>query len=150
MSANMLDNEEFQEITDWMFSEMSSPNSPHRNDIMKFVGLLREDGTYRCEGDNNKLYLGDFERAAENAGRHLYNLNRLALTTRYGLPYERKDDTKFKPEIKGQDISKKIISTLQKLSYQCHEYIIMETQTAKDLEHLIGRICINLFREEQK
>ena len=138
MSSNILSNEEFQNIANWLYTEGTTKTSCYSYSIRSFIGLEIGSNAHCCASDDSiKAYVG-------MCLRNLYNLNRLAYVTRYGEAYDRNDDTQFIP--KDNFVStESVIKIMQSLRYQCSEYLAYETQTYKDLEKFIGKTCENFF-----
>ena len=75
----------------------------------------------------------------------LYDLNRLALVTRYGDQWEREGN--FSPTIKRAAIVNfaQFIKCLSCVLYQCHEYLTDETDTYKQWRDLEYRLAYCYF-----
>jgi hypothetical protein len=142
MSSCLLSNDEFQMIADFLYMNGISKRSSHAFDIKTFIGF--ENGSKEhFEATDEQI-----EKKVIDCVKHLYNLNRLALVTRYGDKYDRNDATEFKPKINPYLKEKEVIETLRSLTYQCGEYIISETSTYKELKEFIGKLCENIFMRE--
>lgn len=135
----MLTNEEFQLMSDWLYMQGTSKQSRHAHYIKTFIGFTPGTDEHHRPGD---LFVS---KKVEDSVRHLYNLNRLALTTRYGEVYDRNDETKFVPKYNPLANERKVIESLISLRYQCGEYIVCETDSYKKLGGLIGELCENIF-----
>lgn len=142
MSSFLLSQEEFQNIADWLFIQATSQRSRHAHYIKTFIGF--EPGTHEHANASKE----EIEHKLRSAMRHLYNLNRLALVTRYSDAYEREDLTQFTPKHNPLINERKAIETLISLRYQCGEYIVMETETYKKLDKLIGKLCEVVFSRD--
>lgn len=139
MSSYLLSKEEFQLISDWLYMEGSSKQSRHAHYIKSFIGF--EAGT----DEHFHASSEEISNKVKNSVRHLYNLNRLALTTRYGESYDRNDETQFIPSYNPMANERKVIELLISLRYQCGEYIVCETKSYGFLKELIGELCENIF-----
>ena len=109
MSACQLSDEEYQLISDWLYMQGISKHSSHAFDIKSFIGF--EAGS----DEHHKATHEQIAEAIKNTVRNLYNLNRLALTTRYGDLYDRKDETYFPPKNNLMANERKAIEALQAL-----------------------------------
>lgn len=139
MSACQLTDEEYQLISDWLYMQGTSKHSSHAFDIKSFIGF--EAGSDK----HHQATKEEISEAVKNTVRNLYNLNRLALTTRYGDLYDRKDETYFPPKNNPMANERKAIEALQALRYQCGEYLTSDTSLYKDLKIFIGQLCENIF-----
>ena len=142
MSSYLLSKDEFQSISDWLYMQGSSKQSRHAHYIKSFIGF--EAGT----DEHFHASEQEISDKVKNSVRHLYNLNRLALTTRYGESYDRNDETQFTPKYNPMANEKKVISSLISLRYQCGEYIVCETKSYDLLNELIGKLCENIFTRD--
>lgn len=134
MSAYKLSDEQYQMIADWLYEEAISKEGHHYYTTRTFLGL-----GYGANDEASRI-------AVKNRVRELYNLNRIALTTRYGEAYDRNDEAEFMPSIRGSGIKETdAVMTLKRLRYQCAEYISSETELFKKLDGFIGYLCENIF-----
>ena len=122
----------------------SSKHSKFAHSIREFIGL-----------DNSKTEdynagVEEIKQRVMNLVRNYYNLNRLALVTRYGAEYDREDDKKFIPKFDAYSSFKKTLSALNSLSYQCAEYIVCEASCHKQLELFIGKICNTFILQNEQ
>ena len=85
------------------------------------------------------------EHHIDTAVSKLYDLNRLALVTRYGDQWDRDDH--FAPEIK-HDAAINLAQFIQCIAcvlYQCSEYLTHETETYKQWRDLEYRLAYSYF-----
>ena len=130
MSAYLLSNEQFQKIANMMATSLAKEY--YRYNTQNFLEI--EYGTDPKEQ----------VEAVTLMVRNLYNLNRLALVTRYGDTYERGDETRFSP--KAEEFNpREYIDLLKSLRYQCGEYLASDTNLYKELDGYIGRLCESYF-----
>lgn len=132
MSAYLLNDDEFRKIAGWLVYRANHIDYSHA--IGEFLELTHYE-------------LAELEKVRKRSSllvRKLYNLNRLALTTRYGDTYDREDTKNFEC-IGGALELFEIIDLLKTLRYQCAEYITSETDTYKKLDHFIGKLCERFF-----
>ncbi len=144
MSSNMLSKEEFQTMSDWLYSQATFKQSRHSHDIKCFIGL---------EPGSDEFYEASKEvikSLTNNAIRNLYNLNRLAQVTRYGDIYDRTDENEFIPKNNYLANERIVIETLISLRYQCSEYMTRETKYWDSLNQLIGSLCENIFSRNER
>lgn len=137
MSSYMLDDDKWQLIANWLW-QASHEHNRHQFCVRQFLGF--EPGTKAFYA----LTEADRDAAATNAVRNLYNLNRLALVTRYSEPYDRKDETKFVGKFDPMATDIKAIQALRELRYQCAEYMVMDTKQFDELDRFIGKVCEDL------
>lgn len=130
MSTHMLLDEKFQKLANYFWYQISN-SKRDRFEIFKFLEL-------DC-GLSNDLQ----KESIQEIIKHLYNLNRLAQTTRYGEPFNRKDNIQFIPtDMDGHIERQEAIEILQSLHYQLAEYVICETETFKKLKALLGGLAL--------
>lgn len=131
MSAYMLDDDKFQYLANWMKQESTNTyGCSARYMLIHHV----------CGGDF-KLTEEEIEKCIGRTIRNFYNLNRLALVTRYGERYERADATSFIPESIGMYTNKMAYKILKSLRYQCSEYMAGETKTYDQIDRLVGSLA---------
>lgn len=136
MSAHMLDNEKFQDIADWLYMEATRKPSPFVYPVKVFLGFENGSDLF------HDLSLDLAETAVKFKMRQLYNLNRLALVTRYSETYDARDETKFLPNHEASE--KPVVEILRMLSsliYQCSEYMTSTTDLYKALRVLVSECC---------
>jgi hypothetical protein len=144
MSAHMLTDEEYQKISNWLYTiATGNRSSGLSNTALIFVGALLfvELKPQEMEADSR-------EKVKEHVTtmvRHLYNLNRLSLVTRYGDKFERDDMKMFRPGSVSITSHKEMIELLSSLRYQCNEYLTNETKLFQKLDHFIGEMCECLY-----
>lgn len=143
MSSHMLDDEEFQVIADWIYMQGISRQSRHRYCVRTFLGFVPGSDKHHNVDDE------EVQQTVKNVIRNFYNLNRLALTTRYGLAYDREDEKHFTPTYNPMANERKVIDRLQSLRYQCAEYIVCETKWYDELRIFIGQLCENIFMRNE-
>ena len=137
MSSNMLSDEEFQNIADWLFDVAKSRVNGCAHTVKVFLGYK--------PGTESFITLPDLEENVINVVRNMYNLNRLALVVRYSDPYIREDKTVFKPKFNPYLKEIEVLSTIKSLLYQCGEYIVMDTKQYKLIEEFLGDICTHIY-----
>jgi hypothetical protein len=144
MSSHLLKDEQFQAIADWLYSNAIDKIYRHDHDIKNFIGfeIGTEKHTYATDEE--------IKQAVKNQVRNLYNLNRLALVTRYGDKYDREDTKSFTPKLNPMINETYIINTLISLRYQCAEYITHQTELYKELKIFIGELCENIFERQDR
>ena len=137
MSAYQLSNDQYQLLTDWLFSEAIHKAGSHWHDIRKFIGFCPSSDEFHLVSE------ADISKAVTNTIRNYYNLNRLALVTRYGDSYDRNDEQKFYHTHRSYT-EKEAILALKSLRYQCGEYLTSDTKLFESLGIFIGAICENI------
>lgn len=137
MSTHMITDEEYQKIANWLFTEGFNDR--------RFSFAIRKNLNIQ-----SKRYDQSFERelmlSLQLFIRQAYDLNRLALVTRYGDSYDRNDDKKFVPSYSLSTDYLSAISILMSLKYQCAEYVTCETKTFENIKNLINDICYVIVR----
>jgi len=128
MSCYMLDEEDFQKIADWLFTKSLENNSPYLYTIKDFLGL----DSFTTEQD--------IEITIKHYIRRLYNLNSLALTTRYKEKYDPCEKDKFLAKYAFDLKDKDVLNIMSRLRYQLAEDFTGETHTFKRFDKLIGRL----------
>ena len=139
MSSHLLPEEKYQHISNWLYDQAKFKNSCHARSIKTFIGFI--------PGTDEHYYATDeqIKEAVKNTVRNLYNLNRLALVTRYSDTYDRNDNKFFEPIVSSISNETEVIELLQSLHYQCGEYLTCDTNLYKELKIFIGELCINIF-----
>ena len=133
MSAYLVNNKTYEYIAGAL-SEAATVNTNRIHYVVsEFLGLSGKEGK------------GEVEKIVQRAIRNLYNLNRLALVTRYGEVWDQED--KFMPEIKGAGIFTlpQLMKFIGCVLYQCGEYLTDETETYKDWTNFKGQLAYTHF-----
>jgi hypothetical protein len=144
MSAYMLRDEDYQLIADWLLEHGNDTGSDHCYDIRKFIGIDPYSDEIRTVSTD------DLTGYIKSMMRSLYDLNRIAMVTRYGENWDREDKTQFTPKNRFYNISsKEAIQKMKSLRYQCAEYIASETKLFDKLSRFIGILCENLFSNQE-
>ena len=144
MSSYQLSNDQFQQIANWLYQVGCTKNNRLHWPIRIFLGFEPGDELYHATKE-------DIKEKSSCLIRNLYNLNRLALVTRYGANYDRRDEVIFEPDNKVLWMNNgDVIETLQSLRYQCNEYIASDTTLYKELKAFIGEVCEVLFDQSRE
>jgi hypothetical protein len=138
MSAYQLADEQFQTISNWLYEQAQNRDAfSCRYDVYDFLELKQS-----FDIDDEAI-----RNAIKTCVRNYYNLNRLALVTRYGEKYDKDDTKSFSPSFMYQTIDiGNIIDLLKSLRYQCAEYITSDTMIFKALGDFIGKLCCHAYR----
>lgn len=142
MSAYQLENEKFQKIANWLFYEARNSGMYSARPLV--LELLELEVDHLMSEDDLKQRVG-------MVVRNYYNLNRLAMVTRYSEPYLRDDEAKFIPIISYNTIPlKEMIRLCKCLRYQCAEYMTSTTGLFRELDKFIGKLCEVLFNQMEE
>lgn len=136
MSSYMLNDEEFSSISDWLYCTAKSKISIHNHDVLNYLGFSYRDDEHATATSEC------IKKRVSMVTKHLYELNRLAQTTRYNEPYETLEEKIFNPKLDNVSFHK-FISITRSLLYQCAEAFAHETETYKNLEAFIHELCYN-------
>lgn len=133
MSAYLASQKTYDYIASGLYDAAIIRSNEHQYTIRHFLEL---------EDDTSDEVI---EQTIKSAVRNLYNLNRLALVTRYGDQWDRNDD--FVPEIKRAAIIDPVqfIKCISCVLYQCSEYLTDETDTYKQWENLKCQLTYSRF-----
>jgi hypothetical protein len=143
MSSYQLSNDQFQQIANWFYQVGCTKSDRLHWPIRIFLGFDPGDELYHATEE-------DIKEKSAMLTRNLYNLNRLALVTRYGASYDKYDEVIFEPRKVLWMNNGDVIETLQSLRYQCSEYMTSDTSLYKELKAFIGEACEVLFDQSRQ
>ncbi|MEV8442677.1 hypothetical protein AB0425_35310 [Actinosynnema sp. NPDC051121] len=93
--------------------------------------------------DYRQAPASEVENAITGVVRKLYDLNRLALVTRYGDPYLREVRLDLRPSKPLTD--RELVNALGEVAYQCAEYLTGETQLYDHLKRYQAQLALGLL-----
>lgn len=133
MSAFLASQTTYDYIASGLYDAAIRHNSEAHYTVRKFLEL-EDDATDETLEHNITV-----------AVRQLYDLNRLALVTRYGDQWAKEDN--FTPVISHAAIINlaQFVKCIRCVIYQCHEYLTDETDTYKHWRDLAYRLAYSYF-----
>ena len=133
MSAFLASQQTYDYIASGLYDAAIRHDSEHHYTVRRFLGIDR-DATDET-----------LEHGITAAVSKLYDLNRLALVTRYGEQWEREDS--FSPTItRAASINlAQFIKCIGCVLYQCAEYLTVETDMYKKWRDLEYQLAYNYF-----
>ena len=133
MSAFLASQTTYDYIASGLYDAAIRHNNEHHYTVRRFLEL-EYDATDET-----------LEHTIDGAVCKLYDLNRLALVTRYGDQWEREEN--FSPVIsRAASVNfAQFIKCISCVLYQCHEYLTDETDTYKQWRDLEYRLAYCYF-----
>ncbi len=132
MSAFLASQQTYDYIASGLYDAAIRHNSEHHYTVRRFLEL------------DNDATDETLAHSITRAVGKLYDLNRLALVTRYG---DQDRDAKFSLTIKRATTINlaQLIKCIGCVQYQCAEYLTDETETYKQWRDLECRLALNYF-----